>query len=369
MLRIQRIGKRLKSFAHLKTKPLEEFYELGDFIANSPEEFFGEIGEPLFLAANGLRTAEDADSYVDVLGFDRQGAAVVVLITPADAESPLTRAMNSASRIAGWDADELARRIGLARSKELRTYVAENYRNLNKRQRVILLAESFSQDLLGTAAWLSGSYGVDLVCVEVTLAYDSTTGDEFLNAKVMMGRPDQQPVVAVSSPPPLKPEPDPKPDPKPNPKPEPKPEPEPEPAPIEEPLFEDLGEGNVFADLAPEPGDMPVVLFDEPEQPNFEPEQRLLPRRNKFQSNGMTVQYAGRDMSAGLVDYSNEGVGLTMHSPLPVGMSIVVKGNLSWGDTEVEIEKRGRVTHCNFLGQAFRLGVLFTSAEAARAGS
>ncbi|MDA0206497.1 MAG: hypothetical protein O3A53_10590 [Acidobacteria bacterium] len=47
MLRIERIGKRLVSFASLKTRPLEEFYELSDFIANSPAQFFGEIGESL----------------------------------------------------------------------------------------------------------------------------------------------------------------------------------------------------------------------------------------------------------------------------------------------------------------------------------
>jgi hypothetical protein len=92
-------------------------------------------------------------------------------------------------------------------------------------------------------------------------------------------------------------------------------------------------------------------------------------RRTEFTSPGMTVQYAGRDMRAGLVDYSQHGVGLTMHSPLPIGMSIVVKGSLAWSDTEVELEKRGRVVHCNFLGQAFRLGVLFTPVEAARAES
>ena len=58
MLRVERIGKRLRSFVNLKTRPLEEFYELSDFISNSPAEFFGEIGESLLLVANGLRTAE-----------------------------------------------------------------------------------------------------------------------------------------------------------------------------------------------------------------------------------------------------------------------------------------------------------------------
>jgi len=356
MLRIERIGKRLVSFASLKTRPLEEFYELSDFIANSPAQFFGEIGESLLLAANGLRTADDAESYVDALGVDRSGASVVVIITPAEAKSPLTRAINSASRIAAWDRDELLRRIGPAATQELRAYLAENYRDLNKQQRVILIAENFSQELLGTASWLSGSYGVDIACVEVTLAYDSVSGDEFLNCRLVMGRPVVEPPAEPVEPEPVEPQAD-----------EPTAEPE---ELCEEPEVEEPTD--LFDDLLPEPGEMPDDLFGsgepEPEpESTFSPEGRTNSRRTEFTSPGMTVQYAGRDMSAGLVDYNQQGVGLTMHSPLPVGMSIVVKGSLAWGDTEVELEKRGRVVHCNFLGQAFRLGILFTPMEAAQA--
>ncbi len=360
MLRVERNGKRLVSFANLKKRPLEEFYELGDFIANSPDEFFGEIDESLLVVANGLRAAEDADSYVDALAVDSDGTAVVVIITAADTKAPLTRAMNSASRVAAWDSDEFLRRIGPAKSQELRVYLAQNYRNLNKFQRVILVAEEFSQDLVGTASWLSGSYGVDLACVEVTLAYDPVSGAEFLNCNLIMARPsivDEVEDVEL----------------------EPVLEAEPEletlaakeepPADVElaaeEPTIEP--DPNGFGDLVAEPAAMPDDLFAPApvEEPTvgYEPERRLVARRTKFTSSGMIVQYAGRDMSAGLVDYTEYGVGLTMHSPLPVGMSIVVKGQLAWADTEVEIEKRGRVVHCNFLGQAFRLGILFTPSD------
>ncbi|MDA1235238.1 MAG: hypothetical protein O3A53_10595, partial [Acidobacteria bacterium] len=130
---------------------------------------------------------------MDALGVDKSGTAVIVIISPVEAKSPLTRAISSASRIAAWDRDELLRRIGPTESQNLRAYLAENYRDLNKQQRVLLIAESFSQELLGTASWLSGSYGVDIACVEVTLAYDSVSGDEFLNCRLVMGRPVAEP--------------------------------------------------------------------------------------------------------------------------------------------------------------------------------
>jgi hypothetical protein len=364
MLRIERIGKRLVSFANLKTRSLEEFYELGDFIANSPEQFFGEVGESLLLVANGMRTAEDAESYVDALAVDRNGAAVVVIITLSDSKSPLTRAINSASRVAGWERDELLRRIGPGMSRELRGYLGENFRNLNKQQRVLLIAENFSQELLSTAAWLSGSYGVDIACMEVTLAYDSVSGGEFLNCRLAMGRPSVEPAAGPSDEEPLKPQateatvPEPLPE---------APEPLFEELPVEEPT-------DLFDQLLPGTGGMPFDLFGSAEngheaEPAHSPEMRAVPRRTQFTSPGMAVQYAGRDMSAGLVDYTQQGVGLTMHSPLPVGMSVVVKGSLAWSDTKVELEKRGRVVHCNFLGQAFRLGILFTPVVAAQSGN
>ena len=245
MLRIERIGKRLVSFASLKTRSLEEFYELSDFIANSPAQFFGEIGESLLLVANGLRTADDAESYVDALGVDKNGVAVVVIISPVDATSPLTRAISSASRRAAWDRDELLRRIGPTQSQNLRAYLAENYRELNKQQRVLLIAESFSQQLLGTASWLSGSYGVDIACVEVTLAYDSVSGDEFLNCRLVMGRPTAERAAAAVEAQPAEPPTD-------------------EPPVSEEPLAnepETEEPTDLFDDLLPEPGDMPDDLF------------------------------------------------------------------------------------------------------------
>jgi hypothetical protein len=287
---------------------------------------------------------------------------IVIITTPAEANSPLTRAINSASRIAAWDRDEFLRRIGRERTQDLRAYLAENYRNLNKHQRVILIAENFSQELLGTASWLSSSYGFDIACVEVTLAYDSVSGDEFLNCRLVMGRPTVEPAAAPAEPAASEQQAEESPA---------EPHSEPEPLP-EEPEAEEPTD--LFDDLLPGPGPMPHDLFGPVEQerapePKFSPEARTIRRRTEFASTGMTVQYAGRDMSAGLVDYTQHGVGLTMHSPLPVGISIVVKGRLAWDDTEVELEKRGRVVHCNFLGQAFRLGILFTPTEGARSGS
>ena len=373
MLRVQRVGKRLISFADLKTRPLDEFYQLGDFIANSPDEFFGEIDERLHLLASGVHVGA---VYVDALCLDANGAIVVAVIAQPDGGSPLSQAIEAASRVSGWSEDDLAALIGAAGMRDAREFLGERRQDLNESQRAILVAESFPKEVLGAASWLAGGYGVDVLCVEVTLAYDAVTGDEFLSCRVAGERasseivekaaPQASDVAEPEGPVAVEPAPTP-----------------------EEVVFEEAegeadpevtpedGPVNVLEDLPVEPVEMPHDLFDAPaefsaESPVEDPpvddepgaetgsEMREMSRRDEFESEGVTVQYAGRDMSAGLVDYSERGVGLTMHSPLPIGMSIVVKGRLSWRDTDVEFEKRGRVVHCNFLGQAFRLGVLFT---------
>ena len=403
MLRVERIGKRLVSFTGLQKRALEEFYELGNFIVNSPTEFFSEIGEDLLLAASGIRAGDDGGSYMDVLAVGRQGEAVVVIIAPADEPSPLSRAMHAASRVAAWSPDEFSHRLGPERGRQLRSFLAERWGDLNKRQRVILLSEEFEPALLATSGWLARSYGVDLSCVKVTLAFDPTRGDEYLECAVVSGRPlgGERPeeVEQVVSKPPAPADPleiwptqeaplvdevsDTSADPH-----------FAEPArttaasanvsaPVNEPAVEEPAAAAITLDApaADQPVDESSFLQTEAAPQSelsvdelFEPalaelagahkapnrtDRRRRDRRDRFSSANVEVEYSGRAMAAGVLNYSPNGVGLSLHAPLPVGAAVTVRGVLRWDDSGAELVREGRVTHCKFSDNAFRLGVRF----------
>ncbi len=341
MLRVERVGKRLKSFAGLRPRSLEEFYELGDFIANSPTEFFGELGESYILASSGVHIGGRLGCYVDALAVDESGAVVVVLIVPADEARPIERAMTAASQTAALGADGLLASLGASKAREVRSFLGQRSVDLNRKQRVLLLAENFDDALLATANWLSGGYGVDLECVQVTLAQDPATGEEFLRCERIGPRP------ARREPPPVKASTD------------------TDKAPRSD-AESSFPTGDGGGPVAP----LPDNLFDPAIEElsgaaNFAPapegrERRVAPRNVSVASSAVELQYAGRALAAGIVDYCSGGVGVTLHSPLPVGAEVKVRGKLTAGGTEIELARGGRVVHCSFVDSAFRLGVAFT---------
>jgi hypothetical protein len=51
---------------------------------------------------------------------------------------------------------------------------------VNRRQRVVLAASAFDDDVLIAAEWLSGNYGVDIVCIRITVMLDPVARTEYL---------------------------------------------------------------------------------------------------------------------------------------------------------------------------------------------
>jgi hypothetical protein len=51
---------------------------------------------------------------------------------------------------------------------------------VNRRQRVVLAASTFDDDVLMAAEWLSGTYGVDIVCARFTVMFDPVARTEYL---------------------------------------------------------------------------------------------------------------------------------------------------------------------------------------------
>ncbi len=306
MLRVERNGKRLVAFESLRPRPIAELYDLTDFIVNSPREFFGEIGEDLFVVGVNVPVAPKATP-VDLLAIDPSGAAVATAIETSADESPLSRAITAAGRIASWSPEDFWKRLGAAKAEELNRFLGPNVGKLNHRQRVFVIGETADEGLLSVASWLRRR-GVDIVAVRTAFGVDPMTGAEYLRCIRAEPKSDADPAPEAA-------------DPQPNP----------------------------TAKTASLPSGPPAELE----------ERRGQRRDTSLQAQALRVEYVGRRMSAALADYSVGGVGLYMHSPLPNGARIAVQGELDGPAGEVTVDAVGRVRHCRFGDTAFRLGVAF----------
>lgn len=323
MLKIDKTGKRLISFRNLTPRPLADLYELAEFLVNSPSEFFGEIDEDLFIIGTQVALSSTGP-IAPVLAVDRLGCAVVASLDPPDNGSPLLQAMAAAGRVALWEPGDFHSRMSPAGSRALTEFLGPNADLLNQRQRIFLIAEGFSEDLLATASWLRDRYGIDAVCVEVALGFEPKSGDEFLEVA------DGQRSAA------------------------------PAPAPDHETESGDDPFGTGGSARAAAAGR---------QGPASRPERRTHPRSPADVAVNMHVEYAGRRMGAQLRNYSDGGVGFVMQHPLPIGSPVNLQGELAAPDGPLRFDKPGRVRYCRYVNGRFLIGAAFQSTTAQAGGA
>lgn len=325
MLRVEKTGKRLVSFAGLKPKPLAEFYDLADFIVNSPEEFFGEIGEKAFLIGAHIDGPPRADAAADLVAVDGDGASVIIVVRNPGESSPLSRAMSAAGRFSTWTAEDFYRSMRPERVAELKTFLGANLKKINQRQRILLIAEEFAAELLTTASWLTKQYGMDIVCVEVALGAESVSGAEYLSCRVAkLGEAASSPAPRESA-----------------------------------EQLERRPTGREWT-----AGERPPLIRDDELERTEQPERRSSVRGREFQSARVRIEYSGRQMGARLVDYSDGGLGVEMHNPLPIGSDVKVNAEIEQESATSRLRGPARVAHCKFAEEfGFRMGLAFGEVE------
>lgn len=327
MLKIERVGKRLISFRNLRPRPIADLYELADFIVNSPEEFFGEVGEDLFIIGTQVALSSTGP-IAPVLAVDRLGCAVIASLDPPDEGSPLFHGMAAAGRVALWEPTDFRSRLTPERSQKLTDFLGPHAERLNEKQRIFLIAESFDDAMLTTASWLRDRYGIDAVCVEVALGLEPTSGDEYLSVA------DGQRSLPRA--------------------------PSPHDAPTRVGSEDATPPAPAPRRPAPPSDDAPRALGPQPvERPRDE--RRAHSRIATESTVDMYVEFAGRRMGAKLRDYGDGGVGFVMQHPLPIGSRVRVQGEMPAPDEALRFHKAGRVQYCRFVNRRFLIGVAFDS--------
>lgn len=193
MLRIDRIQNTLQPLPprRLADAAITERGHLQEFIYNSPEAFFGDIRLQLFLVGKEVYPSEVVDDRIDLLGIAPDGTAVVVELKRGSDKLQLLQALSYAAMISKWRPKDFLDRLDAARQTALESFLeTSSFDDLNRSQKVVLVAEAFDWEVLATAEWLSESYNMDIACVRITLAVDDATGAEYLNCVQIYPAPE-----------------------------------------------------------------------------------------------------------------------------------------------------------------------------------
>ena len=182
MLKIDRDS---QSFSSLDTPTLAdvsitERYDLQEFISNSPDAFFKEIGQELFLIGMEIEPSKNVQDRIDLLAVDKEGSCVVIELKRGNHKLHMMQGISYAGMISDWTSDEFLQLLDDDRQEALADFLEVDTEEINRQQRIILIAEAFDYALLVGAEWLSEQYGADITCCRIAMATDSATQTEYL---------------------------------------------------------------------------------------------------------------------------------------------------------------------------------------------
>jgi len=182
MLKIDRKKQTLSRLGNqsLGKADITERYDLQEFISNSPQEFFGELGEDLFLIGKEIEPSTRVQDRIDLLALDREGQAVIIELKRGNHKLQLMQAIAYAAMIADWTAEDFRALLSDQQLESLECFLSVQLDDVNQTQRVILVAEGFDFSLLAAAEWLTERHQVDIHCYRIGLATDSETTAEYL---------------------------------------------------------------------------------------------------------------------------------------------------------------------------------------------
>lgn len=180
-----KIDRETKSFSLLATPSLAEAsiterYDLQEFISNSPESFFQELGLELFLVGKEVVPSQTVQDRIDLLAFDKEGCCVIIELKRGNNKLQMFQAISYAGMISQWAPDDFLQALADEEQEKLIDFLEVDIDEINREQKIVLVAEAFDYALLTGAEWLSDKYSVDIMCCRIAIAQDVDTDVEFL---------------------------------------------------------------------------------------------------------------------------------------------------------------------------------------------
>src|SRR6266404_5167688 len=123
-----KIDRQKQHFTRLETPTLadcsiSERYDLQEYICNSPEAFFEEIGQALFLIAKEIQPSDDVEDRIDLLALDKEGQAVILELKRGNHKLQMFQAISYAGMVANWHPDDFLSRLDADKQDKLMDFL------------------------------------------------------------------------------------------------------------------------------------------------------------------------------------------------------------------------------------------------------
>jgi hypothetical protein len=151
----------------------KERADLQKFILNSSSDFFSELGLEVFVVGEEICPSQTFQDRIDLLAFDPEGKAIIVELKRGNNRWHLAQALSYAGMIADWGFDRIRDQVSPDRRQEFDEFLQVEADEVNRSQKIILIAEDYDFEVLVAAKWLCESFGVDIVCCQIALSADS----------------------------------------------------------------------------------------------------------------------------------------------------------------------------------------------------
>jgi|GEM_PF-811850 len=183
MLKLDSVSKRFNDLAPvlLSDLGLKEREHLQESICNSPEAFFRELEEELLIIGSEVVPSGVVGDRIDVLAVEPDGATVIIELKRGSNKWQLLQALSYAAMISKWPTgEEFLQKVDRSRHDDIKKYTRTA--ELNKSQRIILVAEAYDYEVLVTAEWLNKEYDADTItCYQISVATDKNADAQYMS--------------------------------------------------------------------------------------------------------------------------------------------------------------------------------------------
>ena len=176
-----------------KNEKLKERYDIQEWIEKNPEI----IEENLLII--GKEVILPSDIRLDLLAIDKKSNLVILELKRDNSGKNVDwQAIKYASYCSSFSNTDIFRQFAEylgTNEDEAQTKIeefidAENFEDLNEKQRIVLVSKEFHSDVVSSVLWLR-DYGIDVSCVKLT-PYSDGNGNLFISPNKIIPLPEAE---------------------------------------------------------------------------------------------------------------------------------------------------------------------------------